>query len=67
MHKTLAVRSWAEHWSNLRRSKEGQRPQATMLNIVNTRWWNKTKTGKKGGLKKGKKTMQIDQKLIYIE
>ena len=29
---------WAEHWCNLRRSKEGQRPQATMLNIVNA-WW----------------------------
>ena len=24
MHKTLVVRSWAERWSNLRRSKEGK-------------------------------------------
>ena len=24
MHKTLVVRSWAEHWSNLRRSQDGK-------------------------------------------
>ena len=67
MHKTLVVRSWAERWSNLRRSKEGKCRQATTLNIVNAWWWNNTKKGKKGGNKKGKKTIQINQKLIYAE
>ena len=54
MHKTLTVRSWAEHWSNLRRSKEGERPQANMWTLLTLDGGKRGKKGKKGRKQKRK-------------